>query len=86
MPDQTIKCPKCGVEIPLTEALTGQIEQSIKLKYEAEAVAKEKDYQAKLKGIQQQTKELEAKGEAIDEDKINKKATKDGKQMQIPVL
>jgi hypothetical protein len=36
MPDQTIKCPKCGTEIPLTEALTGQIEQSIKLKYEQE--------------------------------------------------
>ncbi len=67
MPDQTIKCPKCGTQIPLTEALTGQIEQSIKLRYEADAVAKEKDYQAKLKDIQQQTKALEAKGEAIDQ-------------------
>ena len=67
MPDQTIKCPKCGEEIELNQALTGQIEQSIKLKYEAEAAAKEKDYQAKLKGIQQQTKALEAKGEAIDQ-------------------
>ena len=67
MSDQTIKCPKCGAEIELNQALTGQIEQSIKLKYEAEAAAKEKDYQAKLKEIQQQTKELEAKGQAIDE-------------------
>jgi len=67
MPDQTIKCPECGTQIPLTEALTGQIEQSIRLKYETEAAAKEKDYQAKLKEIQRQTKELEAKGQAIDE-------------------
>ena len=65
--DQTIKCPKCGTQIPLTEALTGQIEQSIKAKYDADAVVKDKEYQAKLKEIQQQTKELEAKGLAIDE-------------------
>ena len=67
MPDQTIKCPECGAEIELNQALTGQIEQVIKAKYETEAAQKEKDYQAKLKEIQQQTKALEAKGEAIDE-------------------
>jgi len=67
MSDQTIKCPECGAEIELNQALTGQIEQVIKAKYETEAVQKEKDYQAKLKEIQQQTKELEAKGQAIDE-------------------
>ncbi len=67
MPDQKIKCPECGAEIELNQALTGQIEQNIKSKYEAEASAKEKDYQAKLKEIQRQAKELEAKGQAIDE-------------------
>lgn len=67
MPDQTIKCPKCGTQIPLTEALTGQIEQVIKAKYETEAAQKEKEYQTRLKEIQQQAKELEAKGLAIDE-------------------
>ena len=74
MADQTIKCPKCGAD--LTEALTSQIEQSIKLKYEADAAAKEKDYQAKLKDIQQQTKALEAKGEAIDEQVAEQLKTK----------
>jgi hypothetical protein len=67
MPDQTIKCPKCGTEIPLNEAITGQIEQSIKLKYEAETVAKDKEIQAKLKEIKQQAKALEEKQQAIDE-------------------
>lgn len=27
MPEQTIKCPNCGYEIPLTEAFTHQIEE-----------------------------------------------------------
>ena len=76
MPDQTIKCPNCGAQIPLNEALTGQIEQSIKLRYEAEAAAKEKDYQAKLKDIQQQAKELEAKGDAIDQQVAEQLKTK----------
>ncbi|MHC4445902.1 MAG: DUF2130 domain-containing protein [Planctomycetota bacterium] len=67
MTDQTIKCPKCGREIELTEALTGQIEQNIRAKYEAEAAVKEKDYQAKLQEIKQQQKELERKDQAIDE-------------------
>ena len=68
MPEQTIiKCPNCGKEIPLTEALTGQIEQNIRLKYEADVTAKNKDYQAKLKEIQQQAKILDEKQQQIDE-------------------
>ena len=67
MPDQTIKCSKCGAEIPLTEALTGQIEQSIKLKYEAEAAKKAQGLEKEKAALKQQAKELEAKGQAIDE-------------------
>ena len=29
MPDQTIRCPKCGYEIPLTEAIAHQIEEEL---------------------------------------------------------
>ena len=67
MPDQTIKCPKCGTQIPLTEALTGQIEQSIKLRYEAEAAEKAKELDKEKMILKQKAKELEAKGQAIDE-------------------
>ena len=67
MPDQTIKCPKCGTQIPLTEALTGQIEQSIKLRYEAEAAEKAKDLDKERMILKQKGKELEAKGKAINE-------------------
>ena len=67
MSDQTIKCPKCGTQIPLTEALTGQIEQSIKLRYEAEATEKAKELDKEKENLKQKTKELEVKGQAIDE-------------------
>jgi hypothetical protein len=67
MPDQTIKCPKCGTQIPLTEALTGQIEQSIKLRYEAEATENAKELDKEKMILKQKAKELEAKGQAIDE-------------------
>ena len=65
--DNTIKCPKCEFRIPLTEALTGQIEEAIKAKYEAEAARKEKHIQVKLNEINQQAKVLEEKEQAIDE-------------------
>lgn len=67
MTDQTIKCPKCGTEIPLTEALTGHIEQAIKAQYEAEASQKDIEIQEKLKDINQQAKVLKEKQQAIDE-------------------
>ena len=67
MPDQTIKCPKCGAEIELNQALTGQIEQSIKLRYEAEAAEKTKELDKEKMILKQKAKELEAKGQAIDE-------------------
>ncbi len=67
MPDQTIKCPNCGTQIPLTEALTGQIEQNIKLRYEAEATKKAKELDKEKIVLKQKAKELEAKGQAIDE-------------------
>lgn len=76
MPDQTIKCPKCGAEIPLTEALTGPIEQSIKLRYEAEATEKAKELEKEKVILQQKAKELEAKGEAIDEQVAEQLKTK----------
>ena len=67
MKSDIINCPNCGTEIELTEALTGQIEQSIKAKYEEEALAKEKEIQTKLKEIDQQTRDLATKQQTIDE-------------------
>ena len=88
MPDQTIKCQKCGAEIPLTEALTDQIEQSIRLQYETETASKEKDYQEKLIDIQKQTKELEKQKQSIEEQvaeqvKVERKSIAEQEKVKI---
>ena len=67
MSDQTIQCPNCKTKIPLTEALTGQIEQTMKSRYEAEAAEKAKELDKKKESLKQKAKELEAKGQAIQE-------------------
>ena len=72
MQKDIIQCPKCGTQIELTEALTGRIEQVVRVKYEAEAAAKERDYQSRLKAVQEQAKSLEAKQRAIDDEVAEK--------------
>ncbi len=67
MTNQNIKCPNCGTEIELTEALTGQIERDIRLKYQAEALEKEKEVRVKLDEIGRKAKVLEQEKLGIDE-------------------
>ena len=61
-----IKCPNCGFDIELTEALTGQIEQNIKAKYVAEAAKKEKQIAEKAEALKKQEEELQKKQQSID--------------------
>ena len=53
-----IKCPKCGTEIPLNEALTGQIEASLQIQYNTEMEVIRKEADDKIKGIEQKEKDL----------------------------
>lgn len=46
MAEQTIICPKCGSRIPITKALTAQIEAGLRESFEAEAQKREKEAQA----------------------------------------
>jgi hypothetical protein len=39
MPEPRVVCPKCGHRFPLTKALTGQIEESVRHQYDTEAKA-----------------------------------------------
>jgi len=47
-----IKCPKCGTEILLTEALTGQIEASLQAQYNTEMEVIRKEANDKIKEIE----------------------------------
>jgi len=68
MPDQTIKCPKCKAEIPLTEALTSQIEQVIRAQYEAEANKKEQELAQRSTELKEQEKALKSQRQALDDE------------------
>ncbi len=48
MNDQFITCARCGNEIPLTEAITRQIEDRLRQNFDAEARAKEKQFEQTL--------------------------------------
>lgn len=66
MSNQNIKCPNCGTEIELTEVLTGQIEQSIKARYQAEALEREKAFKAKSDELAKQAEAIAQQQTQID--------------------
>ena len=53
-----IKCPNCGTEIPLTEALTGQIEIELRNQYSIEMEIIRKEAENKIKSFDQKEAEL----------------------------
>lgn len=78
MSEQTIKCPKCGAEIPLTEALEDSIRDSLRSEIEATANKKAlEQYSAKERVLQE---ELEEKRKQLSE--ANKQELELRKQQQ----
>lgn len=69
MPDQTIKCPKCGYEFELDEALRVQIEGSLRTEFETKAEEKAKKIagQEKAKILAEQAEQTKALREELDE-------------------
>ena len=61
MAQDSIKCPNCGSSIPLSEALSHDIEERARLKYQSELERSKKDFQAELI---QKDKELQKRLEA----------------------
>jgi hypothetical protein len=48
MSDQTVKCPKCGKEFPVTEALTQQIVGRLRADFDETASKREREYEQAL--------------------------------------
>ncbi|MFX1521572.1 MAG: DUF2130 domain-containing protein, partial [Promethearchaeota archaeon] len=59
MNEQTIKCPNCGEEIPLTAALTHQIKESVHKEYEGEFKNREEALKAKAKKLESEKEAFE---------------------------
>jgi len=74
MQDQTIICPKCKNEIPLTEALSSQIKEQIKREYESEYGKKSKELQQKENKLKEEISKIEKSKEEVD--KLVKERTK----------
>lgn len=59
MPEQTIKCPNCGKEIPLTETLFHQIKESLRKEFEVQAKEKEQELARREKQVEDSEKTIE---------------------------
>jgi len=67
MSEQTIKCQKCGAIIPLSEALTSQLEDSIRAKYESEAANRKQELEEEKRALKKQHEEIEKQRQSIEE-------------------
>ena len=67
MPDQTITCPYCGKEIPLTETLAHQIKESLRKEFEVKVREIESALAKREKLLAEKTKILEDSQKSIDQ-------------------
>jgi hypothetical protein len=67
MDTNNIKCPQCGASIALTEALTGQIEQSIRATYEQKADEQQRAIDEISRSLAQEQKNLTEKQAAFSD-------------------
>jgi len=72
MEEQTIICPNCKKDIPLTEVLTHQIREKVKSELGIEVKKKEKDLERREAELIEKVKTVENSQKNIDEE-VNKK-------------
>ena len=75
MPDQTIKCPHCGKEIPLTETLSLQIKESLWKEVEEKTKEKELELSGREKLLEEKKKQVEDSEKTIDQQVADKLKT-----------
>lgn len=66
MNDQSINCPKCGTDIPLTEALSQQISEQLRGEFEREEEKRQQVFSEQQKQLQEEKKKLEEKSASVD--------------------
>ena len=71
MSDQTITCPQCGTQIPLTDALTGKIREQLTLEIEKAVTEKEKQIALREKAVSESLKNIDEQvGKKLDAEKV----------------
>lgn len=66
MNDQSINCPKCGTDIPLTEALSQQISEQLRGEFEREEEKRQQVFSEQQKRFEEEKKKLEEKSASVD--------------------
>lgn len=67
MPDQTIKCPYCSRDIPLTETLSSQIKEGVRKEFEDKARARELELKKREDALVGKSREVDEAKRSIEE-------------------
>lgn len=67
MDDQIIKCPSCGSNIPLTEALSNKIKEGLEAEFQAKSRAKELEIKRREESLVSKVKEIEEQKKSVEE-------------------
>lgn len=65
--ENTISCPKCGTKINVSEILHHQVQEQLKKEFEELNAKKDKEYQKKLKFLEEEREQIEKDKGAVQE-------------------
>ncbi len=82
MVSETLKCPNCGTEIPLSDALQNQIRNDLKVELEEEFKSKFEGISKRQAELLEKEKELKAQAEAF-ESELEKKVAEERKRIEV---
>ncbi len=67
MSDQSIKCPNCHIEFPLSDALSNRIKEGLRAEYEEKAVRKELEVRKREEELRKKLSELDEARKAVED-------------------
>lgn len=67
MTDQIIKCPSCGSDIPLTEALSNKIKEGLEAEFQAKSRARELEIKRREETLASKVREIEDQKKSVEE-------------------
>lgn len=82
MPDQTIKCPYCSRDIPLTETLSSQIKEGVRKEFEERARARELELKKREDALTGKSRELDEAKRSIEESLARRLAVEKAKLVE----
>lgn len=83
MPDQTITCPNCGEQIPLTQALAEEVEHKLKHQLEKQKKEHEAELKKQADSIEKKLEEEKKKLWKVAQEKAQEKIAKDAQEQKL---